>query len=95
MCSLRMRASIRTGLTPILSYLVVSLKYQKQGIEKKLIKAIKNKAKELRYEKLYLFAFSPTVINYYNRLGWDIIDMDKLKKHPVTVIEFRMCKIFD
>ncbi len=45
------------------------------------------KAKELGFEKLYLFAFDPTIPEYYKRLGWSQICMDKFKSHPVTVME--------
>ncbi len=45
------------------------------------------KAKELGFEKLYLFAFDPTIPSYYERLGWEKIGMDEFKSYPVTVME--------
>jgi N-acetylglutamate synthase-like GNAT family acetyltransferase len=45
------------------------------------------KAKELGFEKLYLFAFDQTIPSYYESLGWKKIGMDEFKSHPVTVME--------
>lgn len=45
------------------------------------------KAQELGFKKLYLFAFDPTIPQYYERRGWKRIGMGEFKSHPVTVIE--------
>lgn len=87
MCSLRENDGIRSDLTPWLGSLVVDPKYQKQGIGKMLIDVTVRQAKELGFEKLYLFAFDPTIPEYYERLGWRKIGMDEFKSHPVTVME--------
>ncbi|HAU1152208.1 TPA: GNAT family N-acetyltransferase [Legionella pneumophila] len=87
MCSLRENDGIRPDATPWLGSLVVDPAYQKQGIGNRLIDATKNKARDLGFNKLHLFAFDPTIPNYYSRLGWVIIGMDKFKGHPVTVME--------
>ena len=87
MCSLRDNDSIRPDLVPWLGSLVVDPKYQNQGIGKMLIDVTVLKAKELGFEKLYLFALHPTVTVYYERLGWNKIGMDEFKSHPVTVME--------
>jgi GNAT superfamily N-acetyltransferase len=86
-CSLQLNGGIRPDLAPWLGDLLVDLAYQKQGIGKKLIDAAKNKAKELGFSKLYLFAFDPSLPDYYSSLGWNTIGMDKFKGHPVTVME--------
>jgi N-acetylglutamate synthase-like GNAT family acetyltransferase len=90
MCSLRENDGIRPDLTPRLGSLVVDPKYQKQGIGRMLIDATVLKAKELGFEKLYLFAFDPTIPEYYERLGWNKIGMDEFKSHPVTVMEVEL-----
>ena len=90
MCSLRENDGIRPDLTPWLGSLVVDPKYQKQGIGKMLIDVTVLKAKELGFEKLYLFAFDPTIPEYYERLGWRKIGMDEFKSHPVTVMEVEL-----
>jgi len=89
-CSLQLNGGIRPNLAPWLGDLVVDLAYQKQGIGKMLIDAAKNKARELGFSKLYLFAFDPTLPDYYSSLGWNTIGMDKFKGHSVTVMELRL-----
>lgn len=87
MCSLRENDGIRPDLTPWLGSLVVDPTYQKQGLGKMLINVTVKKAKQLGFEKLYLFAFDPTIPEYYERLGWKKIGIDEFKSHPVTVME--------
>jgi N-acetylglutamate synthase-like GNAT family acetyltransferase len=52
-----------------------------------LVDVAVEKAKELGFEKLYLFTFEPTVSEYYQHLGWKKIGMDEFKSQPVTVME--------
>jgi GNAT superfamily N-acetyltransferase len=70
-----------------LESIVVDTAYQKQGVGKLLIEAIQNKAREFGINRLFLFAFDKTLLDYYARFGWKIIGMDKFKDHPVTVME--------
>lgn len=86
MCSLRENDGIRPDLLPWLGSLVVNPEYQKQGIAKLLIDATKQKAKQLGFEKLYLFTLDPTIPTYYQKLGWQKIDVDHYKKQPVKVM---------
>ena len=90
MCSLRENDGIRPDLTPWLASLVVHPSYQKHGIAKLLIDVIKQKADELGFEKLYLFAFDQTIPFYYEKLGWYRISEDEFKGHPVTVMEIKL-----
>jgi len=86
-CTLQLNDDVRPDLGPWIGDLVVDPKYQKQGIGKMLLDVTVEKAKELGFEKLYLFAFDPTIPEYYQRLGWKTIGMDEFKSHPVTVME--------
>jgi len=86
-CTLKLKEEFRADLGPWLADVVVTPKHQKQGIGKMLIDVTVLKAKELGFEKLYLFAFDPTIPEYYKRLGWSQICMDEFKSHPVTVME--------
>jgi predicted N-acetyltransferase YhbS len=86
MCSLRENDGIRPGTTPWLGSLAVDPDYQKKGIGRMLINSTKNKAKEMGFGKLYLFAFDPALPDYYTRLGWVKIGMDEFKRHSVTVM---------
>jgi predicted N-acetyltransferase YhbS len=86
MCSLRENDGIRPDLTPWLGSLVIDPLYQKQGVAKILINATIEKAKSFEFQKLYLFAFDPTIPDYYARLGWKIIGVDEFKSHRVEVM---------
>ncbi len=86
MCSLRENDGILPHLTPWLGGLVVSSTYQNKGIGKMLIQAVKQKAKELDFKMLYLFAFDQTIPTYYKNLGWEEISIEEFKNHPVTVM---------
>ena len=90
MCSLRENDGIRPDLTPWLGSLVVSPAYQKQGIAPLLSEATQQKAKDLGFKKIYLFAFDPTIPDFYSRLGWSVIGIDEFKGHTVTVMEFHL-----
>ena len=87
MCSLRVNDGIRPDFMPWLGSLVVDPRYQKQGIGEQLISACKKKAKQLGFNKLFLFAFDPTIPEYYHKLGWQKIGLDEFKGHLVTVME--------
>ncbi|HAU0262633.1 TPA: GNAT family N-acetyltransferase [Legionella pneumophila] len=86
-CSLQLNDGVRPGLSPWLGDLVVDSKYQKKGIGRMLIDAITNKAQELGFEKLYLYAFDPTIPDFYTSLGWSTIGIDEFKQQPITVME--------
>ncbi len=90
MCSLRENDGIRPEIAPWLGSLVVDPAYQKQGIGKLLVDAIKNKARELNFKCLYLFALDPDIPAYYDRLGWHTISIDDFKGYPVTVMEIAL-----
>ncbi|HAT1129889.1 TPA: GNAT family N-acetyltransferase [Legionella pneumophila] len=90
MCSLRANDGIRPELTPWLGSLVVSPSHQKQGIARQLIHRVKEEAQALGFKNLYLFAFDPTIPEYYSRLGWCTIGMDEFKGHPVTAMEIML-----
>ena len=90
MCSLRENDGIRPDLRPWLGSLVVAPNYQKQGIAKKLMDATKQKAIELGFKTLYLFAFDRTIPNYYASHGWQKIGIDEFKGHTVTIMEINL-----
>lgn len=87
MCSLRTNDGILPNLSPWLGSLVVDPRHQSQGVGEMLVNAIKQNALNLGFAKVYLFAFDPTIPEYYSRLGWLKIGMDEFKAHPVTVME--------
>lgn len=88
--SLQINDGIRPDLMPWLGDLCVDTPYQKRGIGKLLIHSIQNKAKELGYSKLYLFTHDPHALDYYSRLGWKKMGMDKFNDHDVTIMEIQL-----
>jgi GNAT superfamily N-acetyltransferase len=87
MCSLRENDGINSDLKPWLGSLVVDPVYQRQGIGKILVNAIKQKAKNLGFKRLFLFAHDTVTANYYTRLGWEIIKNTQFEGHDVIVME--------
>jgi GNAT superfamily N-acetyltransferase len=86
-CTFKLKEEFCPDLGPWLADVVVAPKHQKQGIGKMLVDVTALKAKELGFKKLYLFAFDPTIPEYYEHLGWRKIGMDEFKSHSVTVME--------
>jgi len=86
-CTLQLNENVRPDLGPWIGDLVVDQKYQKKGIGKMLVNATIQKAKQLGFKKLYLFAFDPVIPQYYQRFGFKKISVDEFKSHLVTVME--------
>ncbi|CZP95171.1 Predicted acetyltransferase [Legionella pneumophila] len=89
-CTFKLKEEFRPDLGPWLADVVVNPKDQKQGIGKMLVDVAVRQAKECGFKKLYLFAFDPSVPEYYECLGWKKIGMDEFKSHPVTVMEVEL-----
>jgi predicted N-acetyltransferase YhbS len=78
---------IRPDLTPWLESLVVDRAYQNQGVGKLLVEKVKQKALDLHFKNLYLFAFEPSLVTYYKQLGFKFIGMDRYKDRAITIME--------
>ena len=89
-CTFKLKEEFRPDLGPWLADVVVAPKHQKQGIGKMLITVAIQKAKELGFQKLYLFTFDPTIPSYYESIGWRKIGMDEFRSNPVTVMEMEL-----
>ena len=70
--SLHENDEIKPDLTPWLESLVVEKAYQNQGVGKLLVEKVKQKASDLHFKKLYLFAFEPNLVTYYEKLGFKL-----------------------
>jgi N-acetylglutamate synthase-like GNAT family acetyltransferase len=86
MACLRESDGIRPGVTPWLGSLVVNPQYRGHNVGEALINSIKDQAKNLGHQILYLLAFDPTIPSWYARLGWTHIGDDELFGHRVTVM---------
>ena len=89
-CTFKLKEEFHPDLGPWLADVVINPKYQKQWIGKMLVDVAVRQAKECGFKKLYLFAFDPTIPEYYKRLGWKKIGMNEFKSHPVTVMEVEL-----
>ena len=85
--SLHENDEIRPDLTPWLESLVVDKAYQNQGVGKLLVEEVKQKARDLHFKKLYLFAFEPNLVRYYEQLGFKFIGIDRFKDRTITIME--------
>jgi GNAT superfamily N-acetyltransferase len=65
MCSLRETEGVRSDLTPWLGSLYVVPSYRKQNIGQALVEAIKQIAKSMGYETLYLATVEPDLNPYF------------------------------
>ena len=90
MCSLCEEDGVRQDLKPWLCDLVVCSDFQKQGIGRQLINAVKEKAYQMNFSELHLFAFDAAISEYYKNLGWEKIGMDKFKNYPVTIMKIKL-----
>jgi len=90
MACLRQTDGIRPGVTPWLGSLVVHPDFRGQQIGEMLINAVKDQAKQLGHQVLYLLAFDPTIPAWYSRLRWREIGSDKLFGHRVTVMDISL-----
>jgi N-acetylglutamate synthase-like GNAT family acetyltransferase len=84
--ALRVTDGIRPELTPWLASLIVDPAYQRRNIGRLLIDAIKQKARYLGFETLYLLTFDATLPDFYERIGFKNIGADTLLGLPVTVM---------
>jgi GNAT superfamily N-acetyltransferase len=89
-CTLQLEDGVNPDLGPWISDLVVVPKYQKQGIGKLLMDVVIGKAREIGFEKLYLFTFDTKTREYYQRRGWTAIDTGEFKSRLITVMEINL-----
>ncbi len=78
MCSLRVNDGIRPDLSPWLGSLFVEPSARGQGVGEQLIRAVIEKAQNMRYSNLYFLTFDDTLPKWYEKLGWKLIGIDEL-----------------
>lgn len=86
MASLRTDDGLGEHFTPWFGSLIVHPDYRRKGVGETLIDFSKWQAKRMGFNKLHLLALDPTLPNWYAKLGWKFVGMDKLFQHPVTVM---------
>lgn len=75
----------RKSLGPWMASLVVKESHRKRGIGRTLVLEAMAKAKELGYERIYLYG-SGWVIDWYIRLGWKFLE--RIDKNVILVYMF-------
>lgn len=86
-CALQKTDGVRSELSPWLTDLCVDPAYQRHGVGRQLIHTTENKALELGFKKLYLFAFDVTLPEYYQRLGFSVIGLDSHRGSSIIIME--------
>lgn len=87
LASLQKSCGIETDLTPWLGSLVVDEQYQGKGIGKLLVEAILQSARNLGYNRVYLFTFDKGLVNFYEKLGWHRLGVNEFMAKPVIIME--------
>lgn len=88
-CSLRITdLDSRPDLGPWLGGVFVLPEKRKQGVGEFLVHEAKERAKQLRIEKLFLFTFDKA--NWYAKLGWNTSFQTMQRGFPVTVMELML-----
>jgi GNAT superfamily N-acetyltransferase len=87
MCSLVPSRDADLTLTPWFATLYVEPEFREQKIATALEKAICEKARSMGYTKIYSFNSDPTVVPWYEKLGWKQRNVQELYNHEVTVLE--------
>lgn len=75
-----------SSLFPWLAGLCVDRTYRGRGIGKILINAVKSKAFKLGFKKLHLAVFDKKISTWYESLGWEKIDTEKIGDHKVDIM---------
>ncbi len=67
--------------------LIVAPEERDQGVDQELLKLGQTIAKQLGYEKLYLYISNPTYVNWYLNRGAHVIEERPFRNHRITIME--------
>ncbi|MBR1733867.1 MAG: GNAT family N-acetyltransferase, partial [Alphaproteobacteria bacterium] len=77
----------KSDLNPCVTQLFVSEKYRHQGIGQSLVKYAKQKLKDMNFQKAYLYTTNKTIHEWYEKLGWKIIDEGIVYDIAIKIME--------
>ena len=77
----------RPDLTPWLASVLVRPEHRGGGVGAALVRAVVAHARKLGVETLYLF--TEDQVEFYKRLGWQVIGPEILRGHPIVVMNIR------
>lgn len=59
-------------------------------IGKQLMHITMQQAYQMGFKRLFLFVFEKDLLEYYQRLGWNVIGVDNFKGHPVIIMDISL-----
>ena len=71
-------------LTPWLASVFVAPPFRRQGIGSQLVRHVMQTARQAGVKTLYLF--TPDQENFYQRLGWRVLNRESYRGHQVTLM---------
>jgi len=74
----------RSEFTPWLVSDFVAPTYRNRGVGSSLVRHVMQQASDAGIEKLYLF--TPDRASFYEKLGWQILNVELYRGHGVTVM---------
>ncbi|MBR1734556.1 MAG: GNAT family N-acetyltransferase, partial [Alphaproteobacteria bacterium] len=77
----------KSDLNPCVTQLFVSEKYRHQSIGQSLVKYAKQKLKDMNFQKAYLYTTNKTIHEWYEKLGWKIIDESIVYDIAIKIME--------
>jgi N-acetylglutamate synthase-like GNAT family acetyltransferase len=74
----------RQDLSPWLASVYVNSPYRRQGVGSSLVRHVVEQAKLHGINRLYLF--TPDQVAFYQRLGWQMLEVAEYMHHQVTIM---------
>ena len=75
------------AFTPCIAHLFVVEECRHKNIGRKLVEYAKQKLKNLNFQKAYLYTTDKTIHEWYERLGWKIIDNGVSNGIEIKILE--------
>ena len=85
--------SIRMELSPWLAAVYVSAESRNKGIGSQLTQTVMEEAKIRGIKKFYLF--TPDKMNFYRRLGWQILEETEYLGEHVTIMYYELSDCYE
>ena len=76
-----------TELSPCVTQLFVLEKYRHESIGQSLVEYAKQKLKEMKFPKAYLYTTNKTIHEWYEKLGWRIIEEGFIDDIEIKIME--------
>lgn len=77
----------KSDLSPCVTQLFVPEKYRHQDIGQSLLEYAKQKLKDMNFQKAYLYTTNKSIHEWYEKLGWKIIDEGTVYDIAIKIME--------